>query len=157
VALSPTSGVNGTSITATGKGFVTGSLTAWIDTDSDGVIDSGEIVLGTSDSVVASGTATVTFSASIPTFGTGTTNINLMDGNGNFDATVPSFSMLGSVTTSVTEAKRGQAITVKLRQFAAGNVTSITFGGSALPCPLPSWCRLQVPWTWLLQSRPPLL
>jgi uncharacterized protein YaiE (UPF0345 family) len=44
--------------------------------------------------------------------------------------------MLGSVTTSVTEAKRGQAITVKLRQFAAGDVTSITFGGT--PATLPS-------------------
>jgi len=109
---------------------VTGSLTAWIDTNADGVLDSGEVVLGTSDSVVASGTATVTFTASIPTFGTSTTNINLMDGNGNSDATVPSFSMLGSVTTSVAEAKRGEEITVKLRQFAAGDVTSITFGGA---------------------------
>jgi len=135
VSLSPTSGVNGTSITATGKGFVTGSLTAWIDTNTDGSIDSGEIVLGTSDSTVASGTATVTFTASIPTFGTGATSINLMDGNGNSDATVPTFSMLGSVTTSVTEAKRGQAITVKLRQFAAGDVTSITFGGSGATLP----------------------
>jgi len=34
ITISPTSGVNGTSITATGKGYVTGSLTAWIDTDS---------------------------------------------------------------------------------------------------------------------------
>jgi uncharacterized protein YaiE (UPF0345 family) len=58
-----------------------------------------------------------------------------MDGNGNSDATVPTFSMLGSVTTSVTEAKRGQAITVKLRQFAAGDVTAITFGGSGATLP----------------------
>jgi hypothetical protein len=145
VLLSATGGANGTVITATGKGYVAGTLTAFLDSATAGTLgtyDSGtDTDIGTSASVVSGGTATVTFTASVPTFGVGANRINLKDGLGNIAAVTAgtlavlndaSFSIIGSVTTSVTSVKRGESITVKLRQFFDGPVTSLTIGGAGV-------------------------
>jgi hypothetical protein len=156
-SVSPTSGTNGTSVTATGKGFVTGTLTAFIDHGADdahtaaanghtaashattsaiGQWDSGtDITLGTSDAAVAAGTETVTFTASVPTFTAGANNINVMDGLGNADGTPATFTLNGNVTTSKSSVKRGESVVVKLAQYTAGDVQAITFGGAGADLP----------------------
>ena len=129
VSLSPTSGANGASVTATGKGYTTGTLTAFLDLGDANVYEPDtDVDLGTS--TVASGTAAVTFTANLPTFSAGANSINMRDGTGVIDASSATFTITGVVTTSKASVTRGESVTVKLRQFTAGTVTAVTFGGA---------------------------
>jgi hypothetical protein len=137
VSLSATSGANGTSVTATGKGYLAGTLTAFIDSGADGVFVSGtDTVIGTSAAAVSGGTGTVTFTASLPTFAAGGNSINIFDGSGGADATPATFTILGAVTTDKASVKRGETLVVKLNQFAGStSVTSMFLGAAGVTLP----------------------
>ena len=134
VSLSPTSGPNGTSVTATGKGYTAGTLTAFLDLGTANEFEPGtDVDLGTA--TIASGTAAVTFTANLPTFSAGANSINMRDGTGVVDASSATFTITGVVTTSKASVTRGESVTVKLRQFTAGDVVSISFGGAGATLP----------------------
>ena len=144
--------VAGTVITITGKAFSDGgTANIWLDTDSDGIIDTGETVLGTSDANISSGqfTASLTVNAD---FIVGPNSLNAIDGTGvspDVDGTsntydfvtqnarnVPqTFSKIGFISVSPTSASRGETVTITLTDFggsaiADGDVSVVTFGGA---------------------------
>jgi len=144
LSLSSGSGAKGKSITLTGKAFQSGgTANVWLDTDSDGVMDSGETVLGTSDAAISGGSFTATFTVG-DSFIVGANSLNAIDGTGTaptapyINATprlgAQKFTKIGSIAVSPASASRGQTITVTLDDFggsasADGTVSAITFGG----------------------------
>ena len=132
ITLSSTGGANGSTITVTGKGFTNdGTASIFLDADSGDDFDSGEVVLATSDSTISGGEFTATVTVNTTQFSVGNVNsINASDGTGAA-ATLQLWDLQGSISTTSVDAKRGQSITIKLRQYPAGTVSSVTFGGAA--------------------------
>ena len=138
ISLSSASGANGTVITLTGKGFTTGSGTVFYD-DGDNAFTSGtDTVLATSDAAVSGGVFTASFTVATPLFSAGVNTISAHDGTGGVASAVKNWNLTGSVTLSKTSAARGEAVTVKLRNFQAGDVTSVSFGGILAAVPAAS-------------------
>ena len=136
LTISPSSGAIGTTSTVTGTGFASGgTATVYIDANTNGVRDAGEAILATSDANISGGSFTASFTVD-ERFGTGTTTINAHTHINNTTADSATttndvtFSVSGSLTTDKSEVTRGETITLKFRNFGAGTVTAITFGGA---------------------------
>ena len=136
LTLSATSGARGKSVTATGKGFTTtGSATLWIDTNDDGVLDSGEFVIA-SGIVVSGGLFTHAFTTDT-SFPLSTVAINAKGGDGSAvsSTTNPTFLSFGSITLDKTSVSRGGSLQVTARDHQAGLISSITIGGVNVTLP----------------------
>ncbi|MBI2867389.1 MAG: hypothetical protein HYX97_03530 [Chloroflexi bacterium] len=139
LTLSPTSGSSASSVSFTGVGYTAGStVTVWIDTDDDGVIDAGEVTLAqaTADAANAiSGTFSVGLSFTIA----GNPHpINAIDGSGGAVpvASNPTYTLRGTVSISPTSAVTGAAISITLSNYpAATAVGATTLGGVAVAVP----------------------
>ena len=135
VSLSPISGIRGTEVTVTGKGFSnTGTATVWLDdgegtdgTADDGIINGNELILASGLTVTA-GAFSATFTADT-NFAQGANTVNAQDGGGTADATAATFTVTGKASADKTTASRGASVKISLAQYGNGTVTSIKFGG----------------------------
>ena len=140
LALDDSSDKIGKVVTVTGTGYTSGgTATVYLDGCPAGNVvnfirDGTEPIIATSDANISSGSFTATFTVD-NRFGTGTCNINAHDHLGNsvaHSADVDNdvtFTVTGALSANKTQVTRGEVITIKMRQFKAGLVTSITFGG----------------------------
>ena len=130
--LSATSGARGKAVTVTAKGFSgVGQATLWIDTNTDGVVDSGEFIIE-SGITVSGGAFEVAFTTDV-NYGSGTVNINAVDGTGVAVATalIPTFATYGKVTTDLSSVARGSNLKISLAQWTSADViTKVSFGAS---------------------------
>jgi hypothetical protein len=132
VTLNSTSGANGATITVTGKGFTSGgTATVFRDVDASGTFTPGDLILTTGSAAVASGAFTATITVNTTQFGVLANQINAFDGTGTV-ATNVAWTLIGSVTTDKTSVKRGETVTVKLRQFANGAPLTLSIGGAGI-------------------------
>ena len=120
VSVKPTSGARGSEITVTGKGFGAGTAT---------------IELGTGD-VLASNVAIEdgSFEHTLTVgddFAAGANTINAVDGAGNRASkdNDADFTVKAKITASPDEAAPTEEITIKVSDWSAGAVSSVTFGG----------------------------
>ena len=150
----------GGSTTAVAKGFEGGTdVTFWRDTDADGVRDTGEIdlcnVRATSGDI-ATCDLTINNPPFVPGFGTDCTGafssnaltaasisacnyINAVDGENRTssrrnqtDIDRQKISLDGSVTVSPAEGNPGDTVTVQVKDYTAGALTSVQLGGTAI-------------------------
>jgi hypothetical protein len=139
LVLSATSGARGKSVTATGKGFSgTGEVTLWIDTNTDGVLDSGEFIIE-SGIAVSGGEFESTFSTDTNFPLATNATIQAIDGTGvaigketSSPRTAPTFDSYGTVSLDKTEVARGQSLDVTLSDYLAGVITEIKIGSASL-------------------------
>jgi hypothetical protein len=144
LTLSSIDGSRGATITATGKGFKKNlTATVWLDNGvgvggvaDDGIKNGTEPELATA-LVGADGTFTATFAAG-GNLAVATNQINATDGstptadNSVPVAANPTWRLRGKVSVSPATATRGQTVTAKFADFAAGAaLNSLTIGGIA--------------------------
>jgi hypothetical protein len=137
LALSLGGGPRGSSVTVSGKGFVSGgTATVFLDADGGFDLDSGEVVLSTSDAAISGGAFSSTFTVDT-NFAVGANSINVIDGTGA-SANAPAqgarfesqtFTLSGAVALSSASATRGGAVTVTVSDFANSPISQITIGG----------------------------
>ena len=139
INLSPQEGRRGVTVTATGKGFKNGtSLGFFLDSDTDGVLDSGEFLLCTVARVSPDDTGSCDFTVnSVPynlIFLPGDNYINAVDGRGQYAGTTrhsdqkfvlrPSLSIDPASTVAA-----GDTVTVYMHDFPYSAVSEVTLDG----------------------------
>ena len=131
LALSPTEGPDGTVLTITGKAFTDGgTATAYLDKNSNKMLDADEPIIGASASTISGGWFTLEVTVDSPTFATGANLVNVRDGTGASAPENSTWKLTGSVTTDATAVTRGDPVVVSLSNFSpTGTVTKLTLGG----------------------------
>ena len=120
VSVKPTSGARGSDITVTGKGFGAGTATIELGT-GDVLASNVAIEDGSFEHTLTVGDA----------FAAGANTINAVDGAGNRASkdNDADFTVKAKITADPDEAAPTEEITIKVSDWSAGAVSSVTFGG----------------------------
>ena len=126
LSINPKSGGKGTSVTVTGKGFASGSVTVFRDVNNNDMHDPGtDVTLGTAESSKGVFTLTTTGIRE-------TSNIQAIDLDGSLAPEAQEFSIKQSIKVTPGEVFPGSELTIELVDWGSsvGEVDGIRFGGN---------------------------
>ena len=125
ITVSPKSGGKNTTVTVSGTGFSSGgSVTIFRDVDADNTFSEGDVTLGTE--MVTKGAFSFETSAI-----TQTSNIQVVDFDGNLAAESKTFTITASIKVTPAQVSPAENLTVELVDWTEGEqVTHIRFGGA---------------------------
>ena len=136
VELSKVDGTRGTTVTATGKGFKNGtSLSFFLDTNLNGMLDPGEILLCQVASVGSDDTGSCDFTVHNPPFSPDNNYVNAVDGRAQRGWTGhdrQTFRLLPSLTVTPAGGAPDENILVQGYDFPPGQITQVELARQVL-------------------------